>query len=232
MKWISVIPIRAGSKGIKNKNIRPIFGKPLYEYTIDAAIAAGAHKVFISTNIKEVLLKQFGKNIITIKRAEILCRDNTPMSDVILDFLELGQGANIKDDQIIVLMQATSPLRKTEDLIKALKKFSTSKKFDLMMSVTQTPNNPLKYGLIQDGIFENISNPEFCFANRQYLPELFRPTGSFYIFTAGWYRKNRSFTTSLTGAYKIPKNQSLDIDSPEDLKKFKKVLIAKKRKKN
>ena len=232
MNWISVIPIRAGSKGIKNKNIRSVLGKPLYEYSLEAALKAGADKVFISTNIKEVLSNPFEKRVAVIKRADHLCQDNTPMSDVILDFLTRGHGANIKDDQTIVLMQATSPLRNKEDLIKALKKFSTSTKVNLMMAVTETSNNPLKYGLVRNGIFENISNPEYCFANRQYLPSLFRPTGSFYIFRAGWYRKNRCFTTTSTSAYEIPKNQSIDIDTPEDLKKFKKVLIAEKRKRN
>ena len=231
MKWISVIPIRAGSKGIKNKNILPVFGKPLYKYSVEAALKAGADRIYISTDIREVLLKTFEKKVFVQKRPERLCRDEAPMSDVMLDFLTTGVGANIKDNKVIVLMQATSPLRKEEDLISALKKFSISENVDLMMAVTETSNSPLKFGFIKNEKFISISEPNYCFSNRQTLPRLFRPTGSFYIFRAGWYRKNRNFNTIATGAYEIPQNQSVDIDTPKDIKKFEKLLRAKKGKK-
>ena len=230
MKWISVIPIRAGSKGIKNKNIQPVFDKPLYKYSIDSAIEAGATKIFISTDIREVIATSFDKKIVVEERPKDLCRDDTPMSDVMLNFLTIGAGANIKEDDIIVLMQATSPLRKKKTIIDALQKFSGSEDLELMMAVTETSNSPLKYGFLNNSRFENISKPEYCFSNRQSLPRLFRPTGSFYIFRAGWYRKNKSFNTISTGAYEIPQNQSIDIDSTNDIKKFEQILRTERRK--
>ena len=72
MKWISVIPIRAGSKGIKNKNVRNILGKPLYRYSVEAAIEAGAEKIFISTNIEEVLRTSLEENVFVQKRYRML----------------------------------------------------------------------------------------------------------------------------------------------------------------
>ena len=98
MKWISIIPLRAGSKGIQNKNIKPILGKPLYRYSVDSALEAGAEKIFISTNIKEVLETSFEKKVFVQRRSENLCDDDTPMSEVISDFLTNDVGAQIKND--------------------------------------------------------------------------------------------------------------------------------------
>ena len=55
MKWISLIPMRAGSKGLPNKNTIPVAGKPLYQYSVDAALSAGARRIYISTDIQKVL---------------------------------------------------------------------------------------------------------------------------------------------------------------------------------
>ena len=85
----------------------------------------------------------------------------------------------------------------------------------------------LKYGFVVDGTFKHISDPHLCFENRQNLPKLFKPTGGFYIFKAGWYRKNKSLATNATKAYEIPNNLSLDIDSLDDFAKFELILKGK-----
>lgn len=224
MDWISIVPVRAGSKGLVNKNIRSIYSKPLYRYTVDFALTAGTQQVFITTNIKEILSAPYEKNITVTERNNLLCQDDTPMSSVILDFLTQGKGSKIDDDQTIVLLQATSPLRRKLDLLKALELFGDSKSTDLMMAVTQAGNEALKYGYIVNGSFNHISEPRLCFENRQSLPKLFKPTGAFYIFKAGWYRTNKSFATTATSAYEIPNDQSLDIDSLVDLNRFKAII--------
>tara|TARA_X000001036_G_scaffold382518_1_gene375274 strand:- start:356 stop:1063 length:708 start_codon:yes stop_codon:yes gene_type:complete len=230
MSWISFIPVRAGSKGVRNKNTYSICGKPLYRYTVDAALEAGAKKVYISTDIDTILNKPPEDKITVIKRDSSLCQDNSKMSSVMLDFLVNGVGNGIIDDEIIVLMQATSPLREKFDLLQALNQYSQSTHVELLLSVTEAENHALKYGYVSDGNFHHLSSPHFCFENRQNLPKLFRPTGAFYIFQAGWYRKNKNFTTTGTGAYQISSENSLDIDSLEDIKHVENV-INKKRKK-
>ena len=149
------------------------------------------------------------------------------MSSVILDFLQSNQGIKIEDEEIIVLLQATSPVRQEKDLKMALHLFSSSTDIDLLMAVTQVDNSPLKYGFVVNGNFKHIAEPNMCFENRQNLPKLFRPTGTFYIFKAGWYRKNKSLATKFTRAYEIPSNQSLDIDSFDDLHQFESILRKK-----
>ena len=185
MSWVSIIPLRAGSKGVRNKNTRSIFGKPLYQYTVDFALKAGAKKIYITTDIKEILLSDPKEKIILLERDQKLCTDDSIMSDVLLNFLTSFEGSKIKDDQTIVLLQATSPLREKKDLLKALQLFEKSSKTNLVLSVTRAENHVLKYGYVIGGNFKHISDPHLCFQNRQNLPKLFKPTGSFYIFKAG-----------------------------------------------
>ena len=224
MNWISIIPLRAGSKGLENKNIRFIKGKQLYRYTVDFALKAGTQQVYISTDIKEILSAPYEKDILVSERNSALCQDDAKMSAVILDFLNHGEGKKIGADQTIVLLQATSPLRRQLDLMNALELFSKSHTTDLMMAVTQVENNALKYGFVINGNFKHISEPRLCFENRQNLPKLFKPTGAFYIFKAGWYRANKSFATKATSAYEIPNEHSLDIDSLEDADHFQTII--------
>lgn len=229
MSWIAVIPVRAGSKGVRNKNTRIICGKPLYQYTVDFAIAAGAKYVFISTDIKQIFDASHEKNVVLVRRKKELCQDNSIMSSVMLDFLSHGEGRKIVANQTVVLLQATSPFRKRSDFKKALNRFESSNKINLMLAVTQAENHALKYGYVKNGRFEHLSNPTYCFDNRQGLPQLFRPTGAFYIFKAGWYRQNMNFSTSETGAYKVSAKDSLDIDSLEDLKLVEAIMKNKRK---
>ena len=227
MDWISLIPVRAGSKGLANKNIRQISGKPLYEYTVDFALSAGTSYVYITTDIPEILSVTPKTNVIITKRKKRLCKDDTPMSSVILDFLTSKEGIKIKDDQIIVLLQATSPLRKKLDVLTALNQFIGSQQADLMMAIIEAENHVLKYGFVADGNFKHISKPHLCFENRQNLPKLYKPAGDFYIFRAGWYRKNKTLATPNTCVYELKNNQSLDIDTLADFKKFEAIIKNK-----
>ena len=176
MKWVSIIPLRAGSKGLENKNIRFIQGKQLYRYTVDFALKAGTQQVYISTDIKEILSAPYEKDVLISERSSTFCQDDSKMSAVILDFLSHGDGKKIVDDQTIVLLQATSPLRRQLDLVKALELFSKSQTTNLMMAVTQVENNALKYGFVVDGTFKHISEPKLCFENskifQSYLSQL------------------------------------------------------------
>ena len=227
MNWISLIPVRSGSKGIPNKNVRLVCGKPLYRHTVDFALNAGTNQIYITTDIQEILTSPKERKIVTIKRKKNLCGDDTLISSVILDFLNGPEGMKISDDQIIVLLQVTSPLRQKVDLLKALNRFTTLSDVDLMMAVTEAENHALKYGYIVDGKFRHISEPRLCFENRQNLPKLFKPTGGFYIFKAGWYRANKSLATMSTGTYELSQRDSLDIDSFVDLERFEAILNKK-----
>ncbi len=224
MKWISLIPMRAGSKGLPNKNTIPVAGKPLYQYSVDAALSAGARRIYISTDIQKVLAKTMPKRVQVVKRQTSLCTDDTHINSVVFDFLKFGIGSKIRDEEIVVLMQPTSPIRAVKDLQNAVKKFSETNNTDLLMSVTQTDSTLLKSGLVQDGYFKPISSPQYCFENRQSLPKVCKPSGSFYVFRAGWFRTNKSFVTNSILSFEIPAERSIDIDTKKDIRKAELIL--------
>ena len=111
MKYYSFIPLRAGSKGLKDKNILKLNKKELYLYSVEQALRT-SDKCFISTDIQRILLRDFKSNISVFKRPNKLAGAKFLMKDVILDFLSKTSEQNFK----MILLQATSPLRSDEDI--------------------------------------------------------------------------------------------------------------------
>jgi N-acylneuraminate cytidylyltransferase len=211
MKWTAIIPARAGSKGIQNKNLCKVGGVPLYARAINQAIEAGASKVIISSNISEILEARFDFDVTVARRPEFLAEDTSKMSEVIRHVCEKNLVVGT-----VVLLQPTSPLRKASDIKKALDVYSNSK-FDLVFTITDADNGCLKYGFVEYGIFKPIASQEYCFSNRQELPKLYKPNGAVYVFDASWFLVNGSFETSSIGASYMTPTSSIDIDSMHDI---------------
>ena len=121
--FISLVPIRAGSKGLKNKNIAKIEGIPLYLRTVNQALRI-TEKCIINTDINSILKKKkFDKNIVLFKRDKKFAEDDTNMNSVLKDlFIKMNL-----INKVIVLLQATSPLRKDEDIKNAINIFKKGK---------------------------------------------------------------------------------------------------------
>lgn len=210
---VFLIPFRAGSKGLKNKNINIYKDKPLFRHSTDVALETELGNVYVSTDYGNDELKGLPKDVIFVKRPTKLASDEATMSSVVLNFLE----NNISSESIMILLQATSPNRTTNHISEAIDKF-TNNSFDLVMSVTETPNDFLKSGLVSDnGIFTSVNNIDYCFSNRQNLPKTYKPNGSIYIFKSSWFKINKNFSTNNIGAFIMDDNSSLDIDQIEDL---------------
>lgn len=130
IKTIAIIPARAGSKRLPNKNKKELCGKPLLCWTIDEAIRCNViDLVVVSTNDQEII--QFCKeryeplrNFKCIKRPEWLAEDNSPQFEVIKDVMSQFR----EEFKIILLLQPTSPLRTKEDILKAYQLFELSRK--------------------------------------------------------------------------------------------------------
>lgn len=210
---IFVVPFRAGSKGMKDKNISNLNGSPLFMHTLNQALSFSDAEVFVTTDYPIDKLIGFPKEVNYVFRESHLCNDETTMSEVIIDFLK----KKMKRKVTIVLLQVTSPLRSVGDIESALRLFENSK-FDLVMTVSKADNTSLKYGLIsKDGQFEPIHNAKSCFQNRQDLPLVYRPNGMVYIFQSKWFLENQGFVTDNTGVLITPSERSIDIDSADDL---------------
>ena len=211
IKWTAIIPARDGSQGLPKKNLCTVGGEPLYMRAVTQAIAAGASKVIISTNIPEILDAKFSMDISVINRPNHLSGNASIMSDVIKHVFETSFIVGT-----VVLLQPTSPLRRPSDIKKALGIFSEGK-YQLVLTITDTDSGVLKYGFVDNGRFLPVVNPDYCFANRQDLPRLYKPNGAIYIFDASWFLKNGSFNTSSIGSSYMDPRRSIDIDSMDDL---------------
>ncbi len=209
--WTAVIPLRGGSKGLPGKNTRSLAGKPLYRHAVDLALAAGASRVLISTDIPEVLAAGLPHSVQALHRPPELCGDTVPMAPVLAHALQTA-----KVQGPVVLLQATSPLRQVGDVQAALQRLATGA-FDLVMSVTDAERSVLKWGQVQpDGRFVPLSKPEHCFANRQSLPPVYKPNGAVYAMLAQWFIEQQSFVSERIGTVVMPPERSFDIDNMAD----------------
>jgi len=211
-RYISIVPIRAGSKGLKDKNTRILNGKPLYLYAVEQGIRT-TNQCIISTDIESVISSGFPLNIQVNRRKNNLCQDQTLMDEVLLD-LFLSQDL---EEYNAVLLQATSPLRSDSDVLESIKMFE-SHDYHMIMSACRKDSKVMKYGFIKDSLFVPLFKAENLFKNRQNLEYLFSPNGAIYIFSIKEFIKQRTFPSQSIGAYVMPKERSLDIDAESDLK--------------
>tara|TARA_B100000886_G_scaffold340036_1_gene307580 strand:+ start:7279 stop:7980 length:702 start_codon:yes stop_codon:yes gene_type:complete len=223
-KFVSIIPIRSGSKGFPNKNIIPLKGIPLYKHSLFQSQRI-IPKTLISTDIEMVLKERNQENIIVLRRPKQLCGDSIQMKEVLIDIFQKHE----KDlsESIIILLQVTSPLRQDKDIKNAIKMYQTGK-YSMIMSVTETDSSILKCGFVDDSKFINLKNENYTFSNRQELPKIYKPNGAIYIFSTKDFMKEKNFPHNSIGAYFMPSEYSIDIDTKQDLNLIEEMLSSNK----
>lgn len=219
--WTAVIPLRAGSKGLPGKNTRMLAGKPLYRHAVDEALAAGAGRVLITTDITELATAAMPAGVEVIQRPLELATDTVPMAPVLLHALTASRCMGTA-----VLLQATSPLRRASDIRAALAVYQRGA-HDLVMSVTPADRGVLKWGLLDGDRFRPLSDPAHCFANRQSLPPVVRPNGAIYVLDAAWFVARGNFVSDRIGVLEMDDEHSLDIDTRADFDRCEAALAAR-----
>ena len=207
---LAIIPARGGSKGIKRKNIRDLDGRPLIEYTIDAAKTSDAvDRVIVSTDDQEIanVAAAAGAEV-PFMRPDELARDDTPTEPVLTHALkELDE----EFDQF-VLLQPTSPLRTAEHVTEAITKYEQSES-ESLLSVYQSKNYRWQYteeGATQINFDGNRSR-------RQEKQPEFAENGAIYITEVDTYLQTENLTYGKTELYEMSERSSVDIDVPFDL---------------
>lgn len=216
---VALIPVRAGSKGLPGKNIRPLAGRPLYLHSVEQAFGAGLDTVVISTDIPEILETPQSPGVIVHPRVAELSADETPMSMVLADVLCLSHF----DGATVVLLQATSPLRRSEDIRRAVDRFEKGDA-EVVMSVVPADPRVLKCGTIDDDRFVPLRDPRDTFRNRQDLPSVVRPDGAIYVFGASWFRDRGELVSERISALRVDPADSVDIDDIADFEFCARIL--------
>ena len=211
---LAVIPARSGSKGLPNKNILELAGKPLIVWSIEAASESKyIDRLIISTDSKKIadVAKQYNCEVPFMRPSE-LSTDDANLNDVILHTLDM-----IGDPyDIVIILQPTSPLRDSEDIDHALE-FMRENNVPTVVSVCSS-NKPLHWHLTleTDGKLKPLYSSKFFFTNRQELPPTYIPNGALFIAKTDYFRNTKTFYTDLTLAFIMPPERSVDIDNRID----------------
>lgn len=223
LKVLALIPARGGSKGIKDKNIYDINGKPLIAYSIIAAQNSKyVDDVVITTDSEKIkkVAESFGANVPFLRPAE-LASDNSKTIDAVVHaantLKELG-----RDYDILLLLQPTCPLRTTEDIDNSLELF-VSKGCVALVSVNKVKEHPILMRKInEDGMMDNLLNLPSTI-RRQDMPPIYKVNGSIYINLVKELRNDTSLNDNPL-AYITDDEHSVDIDDLDDIERVKNIL--------
>lgn len=217
MKRIAIIPARSGSKGLKDKNIIPLCGKPLIAHSIECAINSGEFdKVFVSTDSQEYadVSKKYGADASFLRSTEN-STDTAGSWDVVKEVIEHFEKMGIFFDEIM-LLQATSPLRNVED-IKGSIQVMKDKQANSVVSVTEMEHSPYWSDILpEDSCMDHFGENEYYDLPRQQIPVHHRLNGAIYLIKRAELDQEPMFRNR-SYAYTMPRERSVDIDDKMDL---------------
>lgn len=212
---IAVITARLNSKRLKHKNILKYKNKTFIEHTfLSAKKSKYIDRIIISTESRKIinLAKKIGCEI-PFKRPKNLAKDNVSASDVLWHALNKVK----KKYDFVVLLQPTSPLRKTIDIDNGIKKFFYSK-FNSLVSIYKSKKR---------GRFKvKIKHRNYIvkdYLNKKIVKKNYYINGALYIAKVNFFMQKKNFFNSKTGFYLMPEKRSIDIDYKEDLKNLKSI---------
>ncbi|MBF0166029.1 MAG: acylneuraminate cytidylyltransferase family protein [Alphaproteobacteria bacterium] len=215
MKTLGVICARGGSKGLPGKNLLDLGGKPVVAWSVEAATAAKClDRTILSTD--DVKIADVARNVgcdVPFVRPAHLATDTASIYDVLFHALDV-----LEDDfDHIVLLQATSPLRRACD-IDACIELMRHANAPAAISVTKVTKPPQwMYSLETDGGLVPAIDELAEVARRQEAPDYVVPNGAVYAAKVAWLRERRSFVGRETRAFLMPPERSVDIDNLIDL---------------
>lgn len=214
---IAVVPARAGSKGIPNKNIRLLNGKPLVSYAIANSLASKyISETIVTTDspMVKIIAREMGAKI--IDRSSNLCSDESTLDSVIYD------ASRRFNCDVVITLQPTSPTLRTQTLDAAID-FFLNKNLDTLISVKNDPH----LAWTRNTLTHQVSPLYEKRLNRQYLPAHYAETGAFVISRCDVVSPHSRFGKSID-VYELPDAESIDIDTYIDLAAASIVLADKR----
>lgn len=217
-KIVAIIPARSGSKGLTDKNIKLLNGKPLIAYTIEAAQKAQIFdEIIVSTDSKQYaeIAIQYGASV-PFLRPKKLAADESSSNDVILHTLnELEKNHQTFD--YFMLLQPTSPFRDETDIVNAMN-LLWDKKGHAVVSVCESDISPLLMNTLDDSLVMANFLDQQNNKRRQDLSTYYRLNGAIYLSETESYKKEKSFYVKESFAYIMSRLNSIDIDDNIDFK--------------
>ena len=217
---VAVITARGGSKGIPQKNLRTVLGKPLIAYTIEAALQAKTlTRTIVSTDDKTIaqVSEQYGAEVPFLRPRHLATDSATSIAVLQHAVTYLAEQEGYSTD-IVVCLQPTSPLRSAEDIDQAVN-LCLSPDADSVVSLCQAKHHPFWMKKIADGrVHSLIEEDEQQFTRRQDLPPVYQLNGALYVTRAKVLLEENRMLGEYTIPYIMPPERSIDIDTQIDLK--------------
>lgn len=224
MEHIAIIPARSGSKGVKDKNIKLLSGKPLLQYTIEAAIDSNVFDcIHVSTDNERYaeIAQSYGVDIPFLRCLE-LSTDTADSWSVVRFVLEQYKKLG-KEFEMITLLQPTSPLRNANDIKSAYQLFC-KKNAKTIISVCKETSSLL----LTNTIDETLSLEGFIdlqeVGRRQDMPNYYRINGAIYMLKSCVLDKLSDLYGKESYAYIMPEERSIDIDNILDFRIAETIL--------
>jgi N-acylneuraminate cytidylyltransferase len=218
------IPARGGSKSIPRKNILPLAGRPLLHWAAQAACDCPLiDEVYVASEdeeIRAVAGELRNPKLHVIDRDPSTATDEASTESAMLDF------AARHSFDVIVLIQATSPLLEAAHLSEALKMYRDGG-FDSLLSVTR--EHRFVWTEQSNGAFEPSNYDPFRRPRRQDWPGELVESGAFYVTTRESLLKTGCRLSGRVGAYEMPRSTALELDEPSDWRRLEEGLREKVR---
>jgi len=211
-KILGVIPAKANSKGLPGKNIKLFAGEPLIYWTINSAKNSKyIDNIIVSSEDPEIIKIANGYGISTpFVRPIELTKDDKSTIDVIIHAVE-----QCPEFDLIVVLQPTSPLRRSVDIDKCIEMITNNSPF--CVSVTKSKKTPFwMYKLNEKKNLVSLFPDNTLAFNRQELPITYELNGAVYVGLSELFLKEKSFINDSTVAYIMASENSVDIDDSLD----------------
>lgn len=230
---VAVIPARARSKSLPSKNIKKLLGKPLISYTIKAALQSRfIDRTIVSTDGKKIaeIAKKYGAEVPFLRPAYLATNTaHTPAAiEHAINYLEKNQGYKV---DIVVTLQPTSPLRRTEHIDLGIKKLLTAGT-DSLVGVKEAFPPWWLFKLKGEKVVPFIEFKKGIDAlnlERQQLPKVYQANGALYVTKRDYLKNANSLVNTKSCIYLLmDEESSLDVDTPLDFKVIEQVLKTRK----
>lgn len=218
-KMTAFIFARGGSKGLPGKNIKPLAGKPLIAWAIEAALAVpDIGRVVVSTD--DVDIARVGRSCgaeVPFLRPDSLADDTASELDAWRHALTtLCDLEGVMPDPFISV-PATAPLRKPEDIVACLDCYRAGGA-DIVLTATQAHRNPW-FNMVtagSDGTVALVNNPDGVVTRRQDAPEVMDVTTVAYVANSSFLLAGGKLFSGRVKAIRVPVERAIDIDTEHD----------------
>lgn len=210
---VAIIPARGGSKGVRRKNVRPLCGEPLVAHSIRHALQSSqVDETYVTTDDDEIAEVSLAAGARIIKRPPELSGDRASSESAIIhamDEIEKERGAAL---ELVAFLQCTSPIRRPEDIDRAIELLKTESA-DSLLSVVETHRF---FWSESDGQMQSLNYDYRNRRRRQDFENSYMENGSLYVFRADGMRAARNRLFGKIVPYIMSPDSAFEIDDELD----------------